>query len=203
LDVNPSIKFTGTQFIITNINDFDWENITFSINKEELSSGYNYSYGNLAQNETLTVDAREFSSFEGMRFDTLTMKLIRFSIDVHNSSGQSGTFSGIYTPNEESLSMPLDVKASINFNGIQFKITNHSDFDWENITFSIDKDGLSSGYILFHQSLKQGETYTVNAKEFANNNGLRFDPITMKSSLFSIDVYNSTGQFGTYTGYLK
>jgi len=101
------------------------------------------------------------------------------------------------------LFMPLDVKASVNISGTQFKITNESDFDWENITLSLNQDELSSGYNLNLESLKQGETYTVDVKEFANSNGVRFDLSTMKPLRFSIDVHNSLGQPGTSSSTLK
>jgi len=101
------------------------------------------------------------------------------------------------------LLMPLDVKASVNISGTQFKTTNESDFDWESITLSLNKDELSSGYTLSLESLKQGETYAVDVTEFANSNGIRFDPSTMKPLRFSIDVHNSLGQSGTSAGTLK
>lgn len=101
------------------------------------------------------------------------------------------------------LLMPLDVKASVNIKGTQFDVTNESDFDWENITFSLNKDGLSSGYSISHESLKQGETYIVNITEFANGDGVRFNLSTIKPLRFSIDAHNSLGQSGTYSGILK
>ncbi len=101
------------------------------------------------------------------------------------------------------LLMPLDVEASVNIKGAQFDVTNESDFDWENITFSLNKDGLSSGYSISHESLKQWETYIVNITEFADSDGVRFNLSTMKPLRFSIDVHNSLGQSGTYSGPLK
>lgn len=93
--------------------------------------------------------------------------------------------------------MPLDVKASADFYGAQFTVTNESDFDWENITFVINEGDLSSGYISYRESLKRGETYTTNASEFADNDGIRFDLSTMKPLRLSIIVHSSQGQSGT------
>ncbi len=101
------------------------------------------------------------------------------------------------------LSMPLDVKGSVSISGTQFKITNESEFDWENVTISLNKEGLSSGYALIHELLRKGETYTVDITEFAKSDGTRFNLSTMKPLRFSVEVHNSVGQVGMYSGGLK
>lgn len=101
------------------------------------------------------------------------------------------------------LSMPLDVKSSVSISGTQFKITNESEFDWENITISLNKEGISSGYTLSYELLRRGETYTVDITEFAKSDGTRFNLSTVKPLRFSIEVHNSVGQIGLYSGGLK
>jgi len=98
------------------------------------------------------------------------------------------------------LSIPLTVKPLVNINGTQFSITNLSSFDWENITLYINEDELSSGYTLYLNSLNKGQTYTIDIEEFANNEGIRFDPTTMKPVRCSIKVYNSLEESGTWSG---
>jgi len=210
LNAKWSVNFTGTQFKITNESDFDWEDVTFSVNKWGLSSGYNLSYASLKQGETFTVDAEEFANNEGMRFAPQTIKPIRFSIDVKNSMGRVGTSYVVfdlhvskYSITNAFQSILLYVDASVNFSGTQCKITNESDFDWQDITFSINKEWLSSGYNTSHTYLKQGETYTINAAEFINDEGVRFNPNTMKPARFTIEVKNVLGQSGIYSGVLK
>jgi|GEM_PF-4470509 len=205
-----SVSFTGTQFKITNESDFDWKDITFSVNKQGLSSGYCLSYASLKQGETFTVDAEEFANNEGIRFDPQIVKPIRFSVDVKNSMGRTGTSYIVfdlpvstYSITDTLQSTPLYVNASIKFTGTQFNITNESDFDWQNITLSINKEWLSLGYNANLNNLKQGETYTINAAEFINKEGVRFNPNTMKPARFTIEVKNSLGQSGIYSGILK
>lgn len=101
------------------------------------------------------------------------------------------------------LSIPLDVKASVNISGTQFKVKNESDFDWEIVTLSLNKDGLSSGYTLDLESIKQEETYIVDITEFADSSGMRFNLSTMKPLRCSIDVRNSLGQSGTFSAILR
>lgn len=101
------------------------------------------------------------------------------------------------------LSMPLNVQGSVSISGTQFKITNESEFDWENITISLNKEGLSPGYTLNHESIKKGETYITDITEFAKSDGTRFNLSIMKPLRFSVEVHNSVGQVGTYSGGLK
>ncbi len=101
------------------------------------------------------------------------------------------------------LSMPLDAKGTVSISGTQFKVTNESEFDWNNITISLNKEGVFSGYTLTYESLKRGETYTVDITEFASSDGTRFNLSTMKPLRFLIEVHNSLGQSGTSYGILK
>jgi len=94
------------------------------------------------------------------------------------------------------ISIPLNIKGPVSVNNQQFTTKNESNFDWKDITFNINKNGLSSGYSLGHDYLKQGETLTIEITEFANNEGIRFNPLTMKPLNLTIDLHDSLGRQG-------
>ncbi|MDD5702198.1 MAG: hypothetical protein PHU23_09140 [Dehalococcoidales bacterium] len=100
------------------------------------------------------------------------------------------------------LSMPLDVEASVSISGTQFKVVNQSDFDWKNITITLNGEELSSGYFLTLPSLKKNEAHTVDLTEFSDNAGRRFNLSTTKPLRFSIGLQNSIGQSGSRYGVL-
>lgn len=81
---------------------------------------------------------------------------------------------------------PRDIKASVSFDGAQFKITNRESRAWTNVRFEINPGILSSGYTLKVARIETGATYTVGAMQFANSKGERFNPFQQKPKEFHI-----------------
>lgn len=77
-------------------------------------------------------------------------------------------------------------KASVNFTGTQFVISNLDDLDCENAKMEINSGLLSGGYVLKGYVLEAGKTYTVGALQFTKDDGTRLNPYQIKPKTFSI-----------------
>jgi hypothetical protein len=98
------------------------------------------------------------------------------------------------------LFTPLTIKTSFGYNGNIFYVTNENNFDWDNITFSINDTGISSAYYSYYDELKQGKSLNIGLAEFAKIDGTRFNISNTKPLTFKIEIYNSLGQSGIYYG---
>lgn len=67
-------KFTGTQFVIANQNDFDWYNIKFKINPGWIDDGYYYELSSLKAGQNITIGALQFAKRDGIRLNPLLIK---------------------------------------------------------------------------------------------------------------------------------
>ena len=93
IDLNASVRFTGTQFIITNNDSFDWRNVELEINPGLLKSGYKLNAGLMSTGETYTVGAMQFAKPDGTRFNPLSVKPQSISISCDAPKGK-GFYSG-------------------------------------------------------------------------------------------------------------
>jgi len=96
IDLDATVKFDGTQFIITNNDYFDWENVKLEINSRGLRSGYIYNAGKLESGTTYTVGAMQFAKKDGERFNPFTMKALNFSVWCDLSGGKNGLYYGTW-----------------------------------------------------------------------------------------------------------
>jgi hypothetical protein len=102
------------------------------------------------------------------------------------------------TPTEKSTQ--VDLNASIRFDGSQFIIANNDSFDWSNVKFELNSEGLSSGFILEYPLIAAGKTYTVGSMQFAKPDGTRFNPFLMKPVKMVISCDTPDGKRGWYVG---
>ena len=86
------------------------------------------------------------------------------------------------------------LSVEMHFKGTQFTIKNTSDDDWGETTIEIN-----DGYSAVIGRIQAGETATIGALQFANQQGIRFNPYTMKPQQVSIRVL-SGGKERTYKG---
>ncbi|MBI5356659.1 hypothetical protein HZB78_03525 [Candidatus Collierbacteria bacterium] len=63
------VNFTGTQFVITNANDFDWEEVEIIINEK-----YRYKTGLMKSGSTYEIGARQFTDGKNVRFNPFEIK---------------------------------------------------------------------------------------------------------------------------------
>lgn len=87
--LNGAVRFTGTQFVITNNDNFDWTNAEFTINPGW--NGYKLTAGELKAGETYTVGAAQFTKSDGERFNPFTHKPKSFLIRAETPKGEGYT----------------------------------------------------------------------------------------------------------------
>jgi hypothetical protein len=89
MGLNAQVVFDGTQFIISNKNDFDWTNVKVEVNGGVVFPGFSYSIPEIAAETTYTVFANRFFKPDGLQFDPTTTKIQRFTIacDTPNEPG--------------------------------------------------------------------------------------------------------------------
>ena len=78
-------------------------------------------------------------------------------------------------------------------------ITNQDPFDWTDVELEINGGLISSGYLLSTDRIPAGETVSVGALQFADGDGSRFNPMTMKPQSFRIRAYMADGRRGAYS----
>lgn len=86
VDLNASVSFTGTQFVIKNNDSFDYNNAKLELNGDYVLKGYNLKAG-----ETYTVGMLQFADKKGNRFTAL-QKPQKFSIWCDLGSGKNGFY---------------------------------------------------------------------------------------------------------------
>jgi hypothetical protein len=94
ITLNASVNFTGTQFVITNNNDFDWTGVKLEVNSQGLRSGYVLKTARMSSGETYTVGAMQFTKKDGEKFNPGTYKPLNFSIWCDTPSGKNGHYYG-------------------------------------------------------------------------------------------------------------
>jgi hypothetical protein len=72
-----SVNFTGTQFIITNKNDFDWNRVEIIVNEK-----YRYEAGVMKSGSTYEIGAGQFTDKKNVRFNPFEIKPAEIRIYV-------------------------------------------------------------------------------------------------------------------------
>jgi hypothetical protein len=75
-----NVHYTGTQFVITNLDKFDCQNSTMEINGGLLKGGYSYDGYILEAGQEYTVGAAQFTKSDGTRFNPFAIKPQNISI---------------------------------------------------------------------------------------------------------------------------
>ncbi len=89
VELSPNIRFDGTQFHITNNNDFDWVNVTFKVN-----SVYKLNASLIAAKTEYTVGAMQFAKDDGTRFNPFTTKANDIYISADTVDNRHGSWAG-------------------------------------------------------------------------------------------------------------
>ena len=95
-DLNASIRFTGTQFVITNNDSFDWTDVKLEVNSQGLRSGYILRSNVIEAGTTYTVGAMQFAKKNGEKFNPFTHKPTNFSIWCDTPGGKNGSYYGAW-----------------------------------------------------------------------------------------------------------
>jgi len=89
--------------------------------------------------------------------------------------------------------------ASIRFDGFQLWITNKDEFAWQDVRLDLNGGLASSGYLHRPGTLVSGQTYTMPATAFVNEDGDRFSVTTDSPRQMTITCKIDDGQTARYT----
>ena len=92
--LNASVRFTGTQFIIENNDNFDWLNVKMEVNGSILKGGFILETDRMKAGETYTVGALQFAKKDGTRFNPVTYKPQDFDIYCDTTKGEDAFWAG-------------------------------------------------------------------------------------------------------------
>ena len=88
IPLSVQMKFTGTQFIITNNDNFNWKNVKIEINSGILKGGYSYTAQLMEAKITYTIGTMQFTKGDGTRFNPFTIKPKDVFISADTSKGK-------------------------------------------------------------------------------------------------------------------
>jgi hypothetical protein len=92
LKLNGIAKFTGTQFVISNTDAYDWENVSLYI--DEIVGGYKLTYPKIEVGETYSVGAAQFAKDNGTRYNPFTQKPKKLYIVADTPEGEGNCVFG-------------------------------------------------------------------------------------------------------------
>ena len=92
--LDASVRFTGTQFIIENNDNFDWLNVKMEVNGSILKGGFILETDRMKAGETYTVGALQFAKKDGTRFNPVTYKPQDFDIYCDTTKGEDAFWAG-------------------------------------------------------------------------------------------------------------
>jgi len=84
---------------------------------------------------------------------------------------------------------PVDLEASVTFDGTQFHVTNNNDFAWNDAKFTLNE----TYYYTASIDMEPKTEYTIGAAVFSKKDGTRFNPFTQKHSRMFIQVKTENG----------
>ena len=88
-DLKASVRFTGTQFIITNNDTYDWKNCKVEVNGEYKIKNKSFSAG-----QSYTVGAMQFVDSDGKKFNPITHKAQDIFFWCDNEQGKRASYLG-------------------------------------------------------------------------------------------------------------
>lgn len=92
--LRANVRFTGTQFVISNLDDVDCLGSQMSVNGGLTKGGYELNDYNLRAGETYTVGALQFADGNGNRFNPVQIKPQNFFIYCRGNNELQGAYWG-------------------------------------------------------------------------------------------------------------
>jgi len=89
--LKASVRFDGSQFIITNNDSFNWTNVELEVNGALLKSGYKLKQRLMEAGTVYTVGALQFAKPDGTRLNPFTTKPQKFEIICDTPKGRGVT----------------------------------------------------------------------------------------------------------------
>ena len=90
--LNARVSFAGAQFIISNNDSFDWENVKLEITSGVPGEPFGLGVPKISAGQTYAVEAAEFQRKDGTRFDPASTRLQKFRIRCDTPGKESGSY---------------------------------------------------------------------------------------------------------------
>jgi hypothetical protein len=90
--LNTNVSFTGSKFIISNNDPFDWTNVELKITSEASDSDFSHKVPKIPAGEIYSVRAAEFATKDGTSFNPYKMKPKRFRIWCDTPTRENGSY---------------------------------------------------------------------------------------------------------------
>jgi hypothetical protein len=90
--LNTRVTFTGSKFIISNNDPFDWINVEFQITSEDYGENFSFKVTEIPAGQMYSVRAAEFAMKDGTNFNPYKMKPKRFQIWCDTPTRENGSY---------------------------------------------------------------------------------------------------------------
>ena len=102
------------------------------------------------------------------------------------------------TPKASDNSPIPDLGAKVEFDGTQIELTNLDAFDWSNCILEINPHAFTSGFKYRMTAIQLHSTIRIGALQFANGDGVRFNPFQYKPTSVSVRCDTPAGRRDFY-----
>lgn len=92
ISLKAEIALSGSHFIITNNDSFDWTNVELQIISDYIENNFITVIPKISSGQKLSIHAAEFTKKDGTSFDPYTMKSQSFRIRCGTSTKGNGSF---------------------------------------------------------------------------------------------------------------
>jgi hypothetical protein len=86
-ELSATVGFSGTQFVITNGDSFDWRNVEMKVNYGAFDNGYRLRSALMQAGQTYTVGALQFAKDDGTRLNPVQVKPMKYVIRADTPQG--------------------------------------------------------------------------------------------------------------------
>jgi hypothetical protein len=90
--LNTNVTFTGSKFIISNNDPFEWINVEFQVTSEDSGGNFSHKVPKIPAGEIYSVRATEFAAKNGTSFNPYKMKPNKFRIWCDTPTRESGSY---------------------------------------------------------------------------------------------------------------
>ena len=90
--LSAEVTMSGSHFIITNNDSFDWTNVELQIISDYIGNNFITMIPKISQGQKLSVHAAEFTQNDGTRFNPYTMKSQSFRIRCSTPTKENGSY---------------------------------------------------------------------------------------------------------------
>lgn len=90
--LNAEVALSGSHFIITNNDSFDWTNVELQIISDYVGNNFITMIPKISAGQNLSVRATEFTKKDGTRFNPYTMKSQSFRIRCNTPAKENGSY---------------------------------------------------------------------------------------------------------------